>query len=211
MSQVDVAWLIGAGFVVLTGQFLGNALQSYGAKLSSPVGTFAQASSTADNYAVIWGIGKLADASIVCVCWWLVSFALALGRDDSLMAGVSLYSLIGIRDDSGGYALMFYSFCLALAACSIVTEAMADYSTVLSMHSTHRVTLLVYLLAVFPIIFHWAWSDHGWASPFRSASKSSLLAGCGVIDTAGSGVVHLSAGVAAGAVQTLLDFSRWHR
>lgn len=40
---------------------------------------------------------------------------------------------------------------------------------------------------------HWVWGEGGWANP----SSTELLFGCGVIDFAGSGVVHMTGGIAA--------------
>lgn len=45
------------------------------------------------------------------------------------------------------------------------------------------------------MVAHWAWSDGGWASP--ALDDGSALFGCGVIDFAGSGVVHMTGGMAA--------------
>lgn len=46
-----------------------------------------------------------------------------------------------------------------------------------------------------PVVAHWAWSDGGWASP--ALDDDDALFGCGVIDFAGSGVVHMTGGMAA--------------
>lgn len=47
---------------------------------------------------------------------------------------------------------------------------------------------------VYPVVSHWVWSGDGWASATRSPGK--LLFGSGVIDFAGSGVVHMVGGIA---------------
>ena len=49
---------------------------------------------------------------------------------------------------------------------------------------------------VYPFVVHWAWSD-GFMSAFRSDERDELLFGCGAVDFAGSGVVHMTGGVAA--------------
>lgn len=46
------------------------------------------------------------------------------------------------------------------------------------------------------MVAHWAWSAEGWASPWLE-DEDDLLFGCGVIDFAGSGVVHMTGGMAA--------------
>ena len=50
---------------------------------------------------------------------------------------------------------------------------------------------------------HWAWGN-GWASPFRSSLRQELLAGCGVVDFAGSGVIHMAGGSVALVMSILL-------
>lgn len=46
------------------------------------------------------------------------------------------------------------------------------------------------------MVAHWAWSEGGWASA-RTVDEGDLLFGCGVTDFAGSGVVHMTGGMAA--------------
>ncbi|GBG77449.1 hypothetical protein CBR_g23898 [Chara braunii] len=45
---------------------------------------------------------------------------------------------------------------------------------------------------VYPIISHWVWAPSGWISPFK---KNPFL-GVGMVDFAGSGVVHMTGGIA---------------
>jgi len=51
------------------------------------------------------------------------------------------------------------------------------------------------MVVVYPVIACWAWNDKGWASAYRA--DEDALFGCGVLDFAGSGVVHLTGGVGA--------------
>ncbi|KAK8676336.1 hypothetical protein V6N13_034387 [Hibiscus sabdariffa] len=45
---------------------------------------------------------------------------------------------------------------------------------------------------VYPVVSHWFWATDGWASAFRT---NKFLFDSGVIDFAGSGVVHIVGGV----------------
>ena len=47
-----------------------------------------------------------------------------------------------------------------------------------------------------PVIVHWVWSDDGMFSAGRGqgSGESGPLFGCGVLDFAGSGVVHVTGG-----------------
>lgn len=48
---------------------------------------------------------------------------------------------------------------------------------------------------VYPVVVHWVWSPIGWLSKFRSLYDLDLLWGSGMIDYAGSGVVHMVGGL----------------
>lgn len=45
---------------------------------------------------------------------------------------------------------------------------------------------------VYPVVVHWVWDSNGWLSAF----KADPMADVGMIDFAGSGVVHMTGGVA---------------
>ena len=180
MSSVDVSWLIGGGALCLIGVHLGNSLQAYGSKLAAPDHSFAHLVSTSPAYPVTWCLSKLVDLCVSAITWGLVSWGLANGKGDaSLLVGTTQFSLLDLRSSSGGYALCFYTFTLVTASLGVFSECVSDFST-RYVKLVYRIMSLAFCLIVYPFIFHWAWSDRGWASPFRSSSKASLLAGCGV-------------------------------
>ena len=49
---------------------------------------------------------------------------------------------------------------------------------------------------IYPVVVCWGWNVTGWASAWKS-DTDKLLFGCGLIDFAGSAVVHMTGGVAA--------------
>jgi hypothetical protein len=120
-----------------------------------------------------------------------MGWAIANGGDIGLFLGTSEFVTIGVG--SYGYELWFYQFTLLFT--TIVIFSNATLTRVLNGHV--RFTCVIFLsLAIFPVLYHWGWSFGGWASSYRSEYKSNLLRGCGVIDSAGSSIIHMSSGCA---------------
>lgn len=118
------------------------------------------------------------DFGIGALAYWAVGFGLAYG-------GATLGGLVGYGEfffaNPDRSVEWFFQVVFAATAATIVSGAMAE-----------RTRFSAYLLytpfisgLIYPVITHWAWSGQGW------------LAGLGYIDFAGSGVVHLTGGVAA--------------
>ena len=64
------------------------------------------------------------------------------------------------------------------------------------MFKLYIIITIVLTSFIYPVVVHWGWSADGWASAFAS-DKRDLLMGVGVVDFAGSGIVHMVGGVAA--------------
>eukprot|EP00903_Cladosiphon_okamuranus_P022740 g20932.t1 len=82
-----------------------------------------------------------------------------------------------------------YQWSFAAACTTIISGAVAD-----------RIPFKVYLIYAFltsaifyPILAYWVWADDGWLS----ATRTNPFLGCGVLDFAGSGVVHMCGGAIA--------------
>lgn len=142
-------------------------------------------------------IKNLGDASIGAVCWWLLGYGLAFGKTESRLFGTNGYALKGdqFEQEDGtltngkAYAFWLFQWAFAATAATIVSGAVAERVS-FSAYLAYSVVLTSF---IYPIVVHWGWGE-GWASAFRG---DDLLFDCGVIDFAGSGVVHSVGGLAA--------------
>jgi Amt family ammonium transporter len=118
------------------------------------------------------------DFSVGSIVYWAVGFGLAYG-------GSTLGGFVGYGEfffsNTDRSVEWFFQVVFAATAATIVSGAMAE-----------RTKFSAYLLYtpfitgfIYPIVTHWVWSGQGW------------LGDLGFIDFAGSGVVHLTGGMAA--------------
>jgi len=189
-ESMDTFWLLFAGVLVFFMQ-CGFAMLEAGA---------VQSKSTQNIM-----LKNLFDASIGGLLWWLVGYGITNEGGSSFMGITPFGNRSGShyatadqiaadadsrRPDAQGpeWALVFFQFTFAAAASTIVSGAVAE-----------RAQLPAYVLSssiitgfVYPVVAHWVWSRSGWLS----VNNADAALG-GVLDFAGSGVVHLTGGVAA--------------
>lgn len=127
------------------------------------------------------------DLNISLTTWVLMGWALANGGDIGLFLGTSEYATIGVAS----YELWFFQ--AMLLYLSVVVFSNATLSRQINGYA-RSACVIYYSLVVFPILYHFLWSVGGWASPYRSSFKNDLLIGCGVIDSAGASIIHMSSG-----------------
>lgn len=135
------------------------------------------------------------DASLGAICWYLFGYGVAVGdASGSEFIGTSKFALTadGFFVDDYGYSYAFWLFQWAFAAATatIVSGAVAERCTFTS-YIAYSVVLTSF---IYPVVACWGWNVDGWASAWR---EEDLLFGCGVTDFAGSGVVHMTGGIAA--------------
>ncbi|XP_071928935.1 ammonium transporter 1 member 1-like [Coffea arabica] len=129
------------------------------------------------------------DAAAGGLFYYLFGFALAFGSPSNGFIGHHHFGLENFPNESSDYSYFLYQWCFAIAAAGITSGSIAE--------RTQFVSYLIYSSfltgLVYPVVSHWFWSSDGWASAART---NGLLFGSGVIDFAGSGVVHMVGGIA---------------
>ena len=135
---------------------------------------------------------NLVDCSLGALMWWMTGYAFAFGKGSGFIGGEEAMFALSPKpadDLFKGLAHFFLSFTYMTASCTIVSGAVAE-----------RMNLYAYCLFVvvtcgftYPVVVHWGWSSTG----FLSAFSEDRIWGNGLLDFAGSGVIHLFGGTSA--------------
>ena len=148
------------------------------------------------------------DGCLGALVWYFIGYHLAYGTKDSCTGGDDCNGFVGNGADvlmnkaaelaplgnagSGHYyAGWMFQWAFAAAASTIVSGAVAErckFGAYLAY--TAALTGVIY-----PVVVNWGWSAHGWLSPWTGTKP--YLGANGMIDFAGSGIVHMTGGVAA--------------
>ena len=141
-------------------------------------------------------VKNVLDACVAAIAFYLFGYAFAYGGDDTnkgrTFIGTENFALIGEID----YALWFFQYCFAAANVTIIAGTLAERCQM----TAYFAYSFVMSALIYPFVVHSIWSANG----FLSAFARDPYRGVGVIDFAGSGVVHLSGGVAALAAAIFL-------
>ncbi|KAL4313074.1 hypothetical protein GQ457_01G014500 [Hibiscus cannabinus] len=116
-------------------------------------------------------------------------FGFAYGSPFNGFIGRHYFTLGSIPSSSYDYNNFLYHWAFAIAMAGITSGFIAE-----------RTRFFAYLIYssfltkfVYPVVSHWFWAIDGWTSAFRT---NKFLFDSGVIDFAGSGIVHIVGGVA---------------
>ncbi|KAF3322207.1 ammonium transporter 1 member 2-like protein [Carex littledalei] len=131
------------------------------------------------------------DACAGALFYYLFGFAFAFGTPSNSFIGKQFFGLNKLPETGFDYPFFLYQWAFAIAAAGITSGSIAE--------RTQFVAYLIYSAFltgfVYPVVSHWFWAADGWAGAARG-SNHSVLFNSGVIDFAGSGVVHMVGGIA---------------
>eukprot|EP00986_Skeletonema_menzelii_P004642 scaffold1607_cov151-Skeletonema_menzelii.AAC.4 len=136
---------------------------------------------------------NILDACGGAIGFWTVGYAFAYGGADSsklTFIGNADFALINIHD---GASLIgwFFQFAFAATAATIVAGTVAERCK----FEAYIAYSLMLTGFVYPVVAHSIWSSSGFLSAFTDDENKFL--GSGMIDFAGSGVVHMTGGFTA--------------
>lgn len=134
---------------------------------------------------------NILDACGGAIGYWSIGYAIAFG-DNSTFAGSlgSAHFLNGFSEKSGAdYISFFFQFTFAATAATIVAGTIAERCKM----SAYLCYSVVLTACVYPIVVHAIWNSKG----FLSAFADERFLDSGMIDFAGSGVVHMTGGATA--------------
>ena len=135
---------------------------------------------------------NMLDACGGALGFYTIGFGLAFGgvQDGKTFAGNDNFALRNFEELD--YSFFFFQFAFAATAATIVAGTVAERCT-MAAYLCYSFFLSAF---VYPIIVHSIWDNNGFMSAFLSPAEDRFN-GIGMIDFAGSGVVHLVGGTTA--------------
>merc|ERR1719354_1029648 len=135
---------------------------------------------------------NILDACGGALGYWSIGFALAYGSGGSFVGTSTEKYFLNNYHGGASHIDFFFQFTFAATAATIVAGTVAERCK-MSAYLCYSVFLTAF---VYPIVVHAIWNSDGFLCGFKSPVEDRLL-GVGMIDFAGSGVVHMTGGVTA--------------
>lgn len=133
---------------------------------------------------------NLLDACGGAIGFYTVGYGIAFGGSQTGKTFVGNGNF-ALRDfDEGNYSFFFFQYAFAATAATIVAGTVAERCK-MSAYLCYSIFLSAF---VYPVVAHSIWDDNGFMSAFLQPAEDRFN-GIGVIDFAGSGVVHTVGGV----------------
>lgn len=136
---------------------------------------------------------NILDACGGALGYWSIGFALAYGGGGKFVGtSTERYFLNNYHESGANHIDFFFQFTFAATAATIVAGTVAERCK-MSAYLCYSVFLTAF---VYPVVVHAIWNSDGFLCALSSPVEDRLL-GVGMIDFAGSGVVHMTGGVTA--------------
>jgi len=179
-SDLDVLWLLFGAYLVFFMQ-CGFALLEAGS---------VRAKNTKNIL-----LKNVLDACLGGLIWWTIGYPIALGdmgtsetKDD--VTQPFFMDRIEGKSAHTYYAMWMFQWAFAATAATIVSGAVAERCA-FSAYLCYTFALTAF---IYPVVVYWGWGAHGFLSAWGAEFP---LGANGLIDFAGSGVVHMTGGGAA--------------
>jgi Amt family ammonium transporter len=138
-------------------------------------------------------IKNVLDACVGAFAWFIFGYGFAFGKTDghkpNSFLGSGNFAMKGVSTP-GDVATYLFQWAFSAAAATIVSGSVAE-RTKFEAYLGYSFFLTAF---VYPAVVHWSWTETGWLGPWRE--NGAKLLGSGMLDFAGSGVVHMTGGIA---------------
>lgn len=140
---------------------------------------------------------NILDGCLGAIVWWGFGYPFAYGgpyaqdKRNPFIGGTNFFMSDDNQVSGEYYAGWMFQWAFAAAAATIVSGAVAERCD----FRAYLIYTTIITGFTYPVVVHWGWSSEGWLSAFRSPEPT--VGGHGLIDFAGSGIVHMTGGGAA--------------
>mmetsp|Transcript_5693 Transcript_5693/g.8256 ORF Transcript_5693/g.8256 Transcript_5693/m.8256 type:complete len:517 (+) Transcript_5693:131-1681(+) len=132
---------------------------------------------------------NILDACGGAIGFFTIGYALSNGSGGAFVSTSSAEYLLNGFSEGGDYIAWFFQFTFAATAATIVAGTVAERCKM----AAYLCYSLMLTMFVYPVVVHAIWNGDG----FLSAFADDKFRGTGMIDFAGSGVVHMTGGATA--------------